>query len=394
MKIAKTDIFLLNTPIGGNLFNPRLLWHRKQSVLLRIADADGFEGWGESWCFDSSADVLVRYLQTEILPDLKDRVFENPSDICVEFWAQTSLTGRHGMMSAALSAVDVALHDLISKRENQPLGETISKSLPRASVPVYASGGLYRTEDSLPRLHAEMSEYITAGHDRVKVKFGALPFEEDMARMHCVRDAIGPDAGLLVDAVYSLDRTRAEAWLPVWQDLKIEAVQAPFPVNDWDSMTWLNHECGMPVMVYEAESRYEIFRALLERRAIGILQFSPVAVGGTQAARRLIDLAESCAIPVSLQCSSTWLAESIALELARGHLQIAHVELHTLHRGLFNNVPDDETCPVNGHLLLHNRPGLGFAPQLQMLNRMTTDLPDFQNDFLTTNQQIAGRAVK
>lgn len=300
MLLGAADIFLLEVPLGGKLYNPRLLWHRKQSVFVRLQDDSGRSGWGECWAFDSSADALIRFLQTDVLPGLVGQEIESPAALWDELWKQTSLTGRHGMMASALSALDVALHDLESQARHLPLGACLGVPASRDVVPVYASAGLYRVEDSLERLACEMSGLISAGHRSVKMKFGALTFEQDVERMRTVRTAIGPTAGLIVDAVYSLDRDMARRWLPIWQELGVEAVQAPFAATDWSSMTWLNRDCGMPVMAFESESRPEIFRALLVQGGIGVMQFSPVAVGGITAARRLIALAEEFEVPVTL----------------------------------------------------------------------------------------------
>lgn len=388
MRIADTEIFLLEVPLGGRIYNPRLLWQRKQSVLLRVTDSEGRSGWGECWCFDSSADPLIRFLQTEIRPLLQGRSVNEISALWNELWAMTSLNGRHGMMAAALSGIDIALHDLQARTEGRPMGAFAAASALRNEVPVYASAGLYQVDDSIETLASEMSGHVAQGHDRVKMKFGALSFEQDVARMRAVRDAIGPGTGLIVDAVYSLDRRSARAWLPIWQALEVEAVQAPFPPQDWDAMRWLNHDCAIPVMVFEAESRFEVFRALLQAQAIGVLQFSPVAVGGITAACRLIALGREHGIPVSLQCSSTWLAEAAALELARGHGQVIHVELHSLHQGLFSAVSAAERTPRDGRLALHNRPGLGFVPPLQDLRSVDTVLPDLAEDSSQSNQPV------
>ncbi len=388
MLIGAVDIFLLEVPLGGQIYNPRMLWNRKQSVFLRLTDTEsGLSGWGECWCFDTSADPLIRYLQTEVRPLLLDQPISDLEANWNHLWSKTALTGRHGMMASALSGIDIALTDLKSRIAQVPMGALDIKGSRRDEIPVYASAGLYRVNDSLERLAAEMKDLVTQGHNRVKMKFGALPFEQDAARMRAVREAIGPAAGLIVDAVYSLDRDKAEKWLPIWQELNVEAVQAPFPIQDWSSMRWLNVDCGIPVMGFEAESREEIFRAALQAKAIGMLQFSPIAVGGVVAARRLIELGKEHDVPVTLQCSSTWLAQAAALEVARGHDQVTHVELHTLHRGLFECAAEGEHSPTDGVLKLHNRAGLGFVPPLDQLTLVNEGLPDlFQLD-IQQNQQ-------
>lgn len=386
--IKDLHIHILDVPMGGRLYNPRIVWTRKQSVFLRVVDGDGCEGWGECWCFDTSADALVRFLQTEIRPRVIGQDVASIADLWREVYAITSLNGRHGMTAAALSGLDIALHDLAARRQGVPLGATLGQTNLRHQIPVYASGGLYHKEDSPERLAGEMSDLVSHGHRRVKMKIGALSFEQDVERVQAVRAAIGPDVGLIVDAVYSLDRAKATRWLPVWKNAGVEAVQAPFPCEDWEDMRWLNRDCGMPVMVFEAESRFEIFRSLLEYGAIGLLQFSAIAVGGVTAARKLIDLASRHQTPVTLQCSSTWLAEAVSLELARAYGTVSHVELHTVHQGLFDLVPMSARCPEGGMLTLGDHPGLGFTPRLDQLNCVDDGLPDMA--VVGMDQQVIG----
>lgn len=388
--IANLHIHTLSVPLGGQVHNPRVLWHRKQSVLLSLETKDGQTGWGECWCFDTSCDALVRFLQTEIRPRIEGREIGDIGELWQDIWALTYLNGRHGMTAAALSGVDIALHDLKARAEGKPLGVVCADDPLRPRIPVYASGGLYHTEDSSMRLAQEMAGYIADGHTRVKMKIGGRKFEEDVARMRAVRGAIGVDAELIVDAVYSLDRTEARKWLPVWAEVNIEAVQAPFAPMNWDDMIWLNHDCGVPVMVFEAESRFEIFRALLQADAIGVLQFSPIAVGGITAARQLIALGREYDRPVSLQCSSTWLGQTVALELARGHETVASVELHTLHRGLFDHVHPLDYTPKDGWLTLSERAGLGFVPDASRLAPADITLPDFSE----TLPQVSGQNLE
>lgn len=375
MKIWSFDIFVLEVPLGGKVFNPRILWKRKQSVLVKLTDEQGNVGWGECWCFDQSADSLIRFIQTEIKPLILNMTEFSKCSVWKELGSKTCLSGRHGMMAAALSGVDIALHDLISKAERKPLGKVIAPSK-RDFIPVYASAGLYRVNDSIEQIKEEFTTLLNAGYTSFKMKFGALSFEDDLKRMEAVREVIGSESNLIVDAVYSLDRNKASKWVPYLKRLNIEAIQAPFPATDWEDMAWMNTECGIKTMVFEAESRYEIFKYLLKEKAIGILQFSPISVGGITASLKLLKLAEDFGVEVSIQCSSTWIAESVALELARVNMSIRHVELHTLHRGLFDQVSSDEYSPNNGFLKLHKRGGIGFNPDERKLIRVNEKLLD------------------
>lgn len=380
MRVSRFRIFLLEVPLGGRVYNPRIVWRRKQSVLVLIECDQGFVGWGECWTFDASADALIRFLQTELRPAVLGRDIPSVEAFWDEVWAGTALSGRHGMTAAGLAGIEIALRDIESKRTGQPLGTVLASDPPRKQIPVYASGGLYRADSEPGKLAEELAGYVAKGFRRVKMKIGALDFESDAARVRAARQAIGADTGLIVDAVYSLDRNAAARWLPIWRDCRVEAVQAPFPAQRWEDMRWLNRDHGVPVMAFEAESRIEIFRRVVEIGALGVLQFSPIAVGGVTPAKRLIALARDAGIPVSLQCSSTWLAQTICFQIARGHDTVTHVEFHTLHQGLFNAADPAARAPRDGAIALTEMPGLGFAPPLHALRDADRTLPDLTRE--------------
>lgn len=377
MTIRDVNIQVAEKDLGGIFYNPRVRWHRKQYVFLEIVTADGVVGWGECWTFDQSADALVRFLQTEIVPKLVGRSTHSIQEIWEDLWADTSLSGRHGMAATAISGVDCALWDIAGKRAGQSAGALIAQNQPLRPVPVYASGGLYRKDGGCRELALEMQEHVANGFRCVKMKIGALDFESDLERVETVRNAIGPNTDLIVDAVYSLDQETAKRWLPHWKDLDVQAVQAPFPQRDWDAMRWLTQDAGIPVMVFEAENRYAVFRALLEAGAIGIMQFSPIAVGGISAALSLIELAKKFDCEISLQCSSTWLAEKIALQIASAMPSVRNVEMHTFHQYLFDRAGPGEHILSDGCHTIGGASGLGFEVPKEELMACNDRLPDF-----------------
>ncbi len=376
VRIDKLRIYVAEAELGGRAYNPRILWTRKQAVLIEVVDSDGVCGWGECWTFDQSADALVRFIQTEVRPAVLGRDVPSIEGVWQEVWSNSVLSGRHGMTAAALSGLDCALWDILAKRQGISTGEAMSRGAPRRPVPVYASGGLYLKGGGLAELQAEMRGHKLEGYRCVKMKIGALDFDQDLERVRAVREAVGRETGLIVDAVYSLDRAAAERWLPEWHALGVEAVQAPFAARDWDSMQWLNRDCGMPVMVFEAESRYVIFRALLERQAIGVLQFSPIAVGGVTASLALIELAERFGCQTSLQCSSTWLAEMIALQIACVNPSVRHVEMHRFHTMLFEYAEPAHRRLKAGCVELGDTQGVGFAVPQSCVREFEVGLPD------------------
>jgi L-alanine-DL-glutamate epimerase-like enolase superfamily enzyme len=363
--IQEINIYLHTRTMDGTVSNPRMTWYKKQAVFVQIISNDKHSGWGECWTFDESASALIEFLKTEIAP----KVIGHPTDaintIWRTIWRSTALSGRHGITAAALSGIDIALWDLAGKVSGKSISEMIGNTNP--SIPVYASSGLYKKNQTPKDLGDELAAHVKGGHNIVKMKTGALSFENDLDRLYAARTAIGPETTLILDAVYGMNKELVNRWLPHWKKVGVCAVQAPFPAEDWDTMVWLNQDLGIPVIAFEAESRLEIFRALLERGALGIVQFSCIAVGGVTATLKLLKLARQYSVPVTLQCSSTFFAEAVAMQLAACSEQIVHVELHQFHTTFYDIAPPSSITPIQGRVKRPEDSGVGFTPPMAQL---------------------------
>ncbi|MFT5699872.1 MAG: D-galactarolactone cycloisomerase [Desulforhopalus sp.] len=366
--IREINIYLHNREMDGTASNPRMTWYKKQAVFVQLICSDDLFGWGECWTFDESAAALVEFLKTEIVPKVIGQPTDAINAIWNAIWGSTVLSGRHGITASALSGIDIALWDIAGKTSDKPISALIGEF--NRSIPVYASSGLYKKNQSAKDLGYELASHVGCGHNIVKMKTGALSFERDLERLYAVRTAIGPETTLILDAVYGMNRELVSKWHPHWKEVAVAAIQAPFPADDWDSMVWLNQDIGIPVIAFEAESRIEIFRALMERGALGIMQFSCIAVGGITASLKLIELARVNSVPVTLQCSSTFFAEAVAMQLAACCKEIIHIELHQFHTTFYDMAPASSISPTNGYVKLPEGYGVGFTPPVDQLVKL------------------------
>src|SRR6516164_3046415 len=108
------------------------------------------------------------------------------------------LIGRRGLTTRAISTIDIALWDLKGKVAGLPLHQLLGGYADR--VPTYIAGGYYEEGKGLPELGQEMIDNVEMGASAVKMKVGAVSIAEDAERVKTVREAVGPEVKVMVDA--------------------------------------------------------------------------------------------------------------------------------------------------------------------------------------------------
>src|SRR6266536_5642233 len=125
---------------------------------------------------------------------------EDPIDV-ERLWHKMwvpKIIGRRGLTTRAISAIDIGLWDIRAKVAGLPLYKLLGGF--RDRIPTYIAGGYYEEGKGLNELQQEMLESVAMGARAVKMKVGAVPIPEDVARVRAVRQAIGPEVKLLIDA--------------------------------------------------------------------------------------------------------------------------------------------------------------------------------------------------
>jgi L-alanine-DL-glutamate epimerase-like enolase superfamily enzyme len=204
-------------------------------------------------------------------------------------WNRVEYIGQTGVAAWGLAAMDIACWDLLGKSLNCPVHRLLGAH--QEAVPIYGSGGWLSY--SLDQLLQEMQEYVKRGFTTVKMKVGSRPISRDVERVRAVRQALGPDIQLMIDA--------NQAWSPgeAWkfgrkvEDCDIFWLEEPIPKDDLEGYAMLAGKLPFPVAAGEREYSLPVFRQLLERRALPIVQPDVLRLGGISRCLRLAHLAEA-----------------------------------------------------------------------------------------------------
>jgi L-rhamnonate dehydratase len=228
---------------------------------------------------------------------------QNPWDI--EFlwqhmYRKTLAFGRKGIGMVAISAVDIALWDLLGKAAKQPVFRLLGgRTKPR--IPVYASR-LYATE--LGELAAEAKRYKHDGFKAMKLRFGwgpvdgAAGMQRNVDLVRTVRETVGNDVDVMADAYMGWTLDYAKRMLPLLEPFQLRWLEEPVIPDDIQGYAELKSYGRIPIAGGEHEFTLFGFRDLLQARALDYIQFDTNRVGGITQARKIVALAEAHGIPV------------------------------------------------------------------------------------------------
>ena len=305
---------------------------------------------------------------------------ENPFDVEL-IWArmfrESMNYGRKGMTLEAISALDIALWDIMGKATEQPVYNLLGGRT-RKKIIVYASC-LYATED-LDALAAEAQSYLDQGFTMMKQRFGYGPrdglrgMRKNVELIQTVRDVIGDDIELAADAYMGWDVQYAIRMIRMIEDagLNLNWVEEVVIPDDIAGYAEIRHNVNTRISGGEHEFTRYGFRDLIEQRAVDILQPDVNRVGGITEARKIWAMAAAHDLPVVPHAG----------QMHNYHLILSHMNSPFSE---YFPPPDDDIPPDGNELfwrLFHGEPR-------QMDG--TIDLPDTPGLGLEINWDVVNR---
>ena len=231
--------------------------------------------------------------------ELKEMIVgENPLEV-ERIWHRLFQGWRHPKMDdlMAISKVDVAIWDVIGKALQQPVWRLLGGA--RNCVPAYGAGGMYMRDKGIPELVAEMVDFTTHGFNAVKMKVAGAPFNEDVARVAAVREAIGPRAGLMIDANHAWTPYEAIRFTRAVEQYRIDWLEEPVYPWDYEGCAEVARALDVPVATGENVSSLYAFRDMVHARACDVIQADPLYCGGITEWRKIAAYAAAHRLPVA-----------------------------------------------------------------------------------------------
>jgi len=325
-----------------------LEWNSTTLVLVQ-AHAGSKIGRGYTYA-DTATATLIRELLSKVVEGQGAMAPAASWNLMV---SRIRNLGRSGIVSMAISAVDIALWDLKAHLLNVPLVSLLGAV--RASVPIYGSGGF--TSYSGKQLQRQLAGWVEQGIPRVKMKIGR-DAGADVERVRLARSAIGPKTELFVDANGAYGRKQALEKAEQFAELNVTWFEEPVSSDDLAGLRLLRDRAPAGMDIAAGEYGYEpgYFRRMLQAGAVDVLQADATRCGGVTGFLKVAALCEAFQIPLSAHT-----APLVHTHLGCAATPLRHVEYFHDHVRIEKMLFDGIAEPVNGELSPDlSRSGMGI----------------------------------
>lgn len=295
-RIRSVDTYLVDLVPERPRTDAIQAFSKQETIFVDVETEDGLAGTGYSYTIGTGGRAVLELLRNDLVPLLIGQDAGQVEAIWHRlFWA-THATTVGAITSLALAAVDVALWDLRGKAVNEPLWKLAGGA--RRTVPLYDTDGGW--------LHLSARELVDwaliskqQGWPGVKIKVGKARAHEDVERLRAVREAVGPELDIMIDANQSLTCAEAVRRARLFEPLDIYWFEEPLPAEDMGGHVRLAGRTSIPIAVGESLYSPSHFREYLAAGAAGIVQPDVARIGGITPWLKTAHMAETFNVKVA-----------------------------------------------------------------------------------------------
>lgn len=379
MKITNVEVLVLKSP---GLYNRPEGSEEPQGPtymgLVRVSTDAGITGYSD---METSAPVAKAAVEAPSWSEPGMEFFEGlasliagenplePERLWYKMYRGSIYYGRRGAAMQAISAIDIALWDIMGKFYGQPVCVLLGARW-RTRVRAYAST-LFRATPAAMR--EAVRRYVDQGF--TAVKFGWGVFGEDPRRdvqlVEAARRELGDEADLLIDTGWFVERTPKQAIQTVralepYKPFFIEEILHP---EDYDGYRQVAAEVDTLIACGEQEATEWGFRELIERAKVDVLQPDLTRCGGFTVARKIVHMAERANVLVIPHSWSSDLLTAATLHLNAFQRRALFVEFNTAQGPLSRHMVKQPLRMTDGYLDVPDAPGLGVEVNEETLEK-------------------------
>ena len=267
------------------------------------------------------------------------------------------LDSTAGGNTAAKAAVDIAIYDLLSKREKKPLRKFLGGTGRDRMITDMTIG--IETKDVTIK---KALRHVRDGFRALKIKVG-LDFESDVRRIEAVRDAVGSGIQLRVDANQGYDVDKAIEFCEVMQTLSIAVIEQPVKADDYAGLKRVKEHSQVPIMADECVRSVSDARKVIKDRSADMINIKLMKSAGIHDAVTINTLAKGSEVGTMIGCMGeiqVSIAAGLHFALSSENVKFADLDSHFA-------IIDDPSSGLrfeDGELVVPRRPGLGISTPL------------------------------
>ncbi len=264
-------------------------------ITVRVTDSDGAVGLGYTYTVNHGGAAVAVMIDRYLAPLLHGQDADRIESLWQQMWWALHYAGRGGHVTSAISAIDIALWDLKGKKAQQPLWRLFGGFDPK--VPVYAGG--IDLQLPIEDLLAQADGYQEQGFRAIKMKVGRPQLREDVARVARMREHLGEDFPLMVDAnmKWSVDESIRAAH--ALADFNLVWIEEPTIPDDFAGYARIVREGRQPIAGGENLHTLYEFQQAITAGAITFPEPDVSNCGGYTTFRKVSALAEAHNLPVT-----------------------------------------------------------------------------------------------
>ena len=330
-------------------------------TIVRVTTDDGIEGFGVTY-HEVGGEATKMLIEKNIAPRIIGKDPFETEVIWADMFQYLRGVGRKGLMFCALSAVDIALWDLKGKILDIPLYRLWGGN--QKKVPVYGSGGWTSYTDD--ELVAEMKDIVSRGYKMIKFKVGyngGQSPSRDVERVRKVREAVGPDIGIMLDANNCWDAATGARFANRVKDYDIMFLEEPVFADDIPGLSRFKQSTDLPLASGEHEYTKYGARDLIMHNAADIVQLDGTRAGGFTEMLKIAALTQAWNLKFAPHAM-----ENIHIHLVSACPNALFLERLLLFEEITRNVYDGAPEPVDGYMTIPDEPGLGLKLNMDFIN--------------------------
>ena len=316
MKITSIKSHVLRYELDKELGYSQQYYKHRTAHLVEIETDEGITGWGE--CFGPGNIALAnKYIVEKVIQPLiigEDPI--NKEYIWHKVYNLLRDSGQKGMPIQALSGIDIALWDILAKKAKLPLYQLLGGKT-NSKIPVYGYGMMLQkksVEELCELFKKEANQIKEKNFKAMKMKVGLGP-KEDLKLVSAVREAIGNDFKLMVDANHAYNKNDALYVGKGLDEMEIYWFEEPVAPEDYDGYKELKEKLKTNIAGGEAEFTKYGWNELIKNNCIDIAQPEVCGLGGITEYLKVSALAQSNFIPIVNHVWGSALSVAVNLHL-------------------------------------------------------------------------------